>query len=78
MKNKGAYTKLIDGENCIGVDPRDTKQLSGKLKQLLGDESFSENVRRRGYEFACQSNKDFDSYVDNVENYLKEISSNNK
>lgn len=73
MKNKGAYKDLVDGEHCLEVDPKNTKQLAKKLNIILSNETLSENIQRRGYEFASKSNEDFDSYIDDVENYLRRL-----
>ena len=73
MKNKGIYNHLIGGEHCLEIEPRDTPALAEGLRTLIENESLSEKLAERGYEFAFKINSDFDSYVSGVETFLKEI-----
>lgn len=70
VKNKGVYRNLVDKVNCIEINPKDTIDLSDKLKLVLKDEALSRKLSENGYEFGQQVNSGFKEYVDSVENFL--------
>ena len=71
MKNKGIYNKLIDGEHCLEINPKDKKDLAEKLKSVIDNDKLAEKLSLNGYEFALSHNSDFSEYIGGVENFLK-------
>ena len=48
VKNKGIYNKLIDGEHCLEVNPKDRKSLAEKLKSVIDNDKLAEKLSSNG------------------------------
>lgn len=70
VKNKGIYRNLIDGVHCLEINPKDTKNLSEKIKSLIDNNNLSQRISENGYEFAKKANGDFNTYIENMETFL--------
>lgn len=73
MKNKGVYRKLVDGEHCLEVNPKDKRDLSYKIKKVLDNSNFSSKISENAYEFARKANSDFEFYIEDVETFLRNV-----
>jgi len=73
VKAKGSYSELVDGRDCLEIDPRDKKELANGLRKLLGDDSTYDLLSVSGREYASSYNSSFGDYISGVETFLNSV-----